>query len=45
VEVQLGVGVSHGGIDYFAGAVYHSPRYRTQKTESMYGTFSGTWHF
>lgn len=45
VEVQLGVGVSHGGIDYFAGAVYHSLRYRTQKTESMYGTFSGTWHF
>ncbi len=45
VEAQLGVGVSHGGIDYFAGAVYHSHRYRTQKTKSLYGTFSGTWHF
>ena len=45
MEARLGVGVSYRGIDYFAGAVYHSPRYRTQKSESMYGTFSGTWHF
>ena len=45
VEAQLGVGVSHGGIDYFAGAVYHSDTYRRQDTNGFYGTFSGTWHW
>lgn len=45
VEAQLGVGVSYHGIDYFAGGVYHSPTYRTQGTESLYGTFSATWHW
>lgn len=45
MEAQLGVGVSYGGIDYFAGGVYHSPTYSNQKTESMYGTFCATWHW
>ena len=45
VEAQLGVGISHGGIDYFAGAVYHSDTYRRQDTNGFYGTFSGTWHW
>ncbi len=45
VEARLGVGVSYRGIDYFAGGVYHSDCYRGQDTNTLYGTFSGTWHW
>ena len=45
LELQLGVGVTHGGVDYFAGGVYHSPTYREQNAEAFYGTFCATWHW
>lgn len=45
MEAQFGVGISYQGIDYFVGGIYHSPCYRDQKTEAVYGTFSGTWHW
>ena len=40
-ELRSGVGVSRRNVDYFAGAVYHTPTYRHGKG-SLYGCFSIT---
>lgn len=45
LEGQIGIGVVCQGIDYFAGMIYHSDTYRTQKEDSFYGTFSISWHW
>ncbi len=45
MEARLGVGVSYRGIDYFAGGVYCTDYYRGQTANTLYGTFSGTWHW
>lgn len=44
-EMQLGVGVVHEGIQYYAGAVWHTVEYRTQDHHSLYGTFAISWHW
>lgn len=45
LEAQLGIGVSYQGIDYFAGMLYHSDTYRTQKEDTFIGTFYITWNW
>lgn len=44
-EIQLGAGVVHEGIHYYAGAVWHTRRYRTQDNQALYGTFAISWHW
>ncbi len=44
-EMQLGVGLVHEGIHYYAGAVWHTVEYRTQDHHSLYGTFAVSWHW
>lgn len=45
VEGQLGVGVVKDGIHYYAGAIYHSLRYRQQSSPDLYGTFAISFHW
>lgn len=42
---QFGVGASHHGIDYFAGALLYSRTYRTQDQNSLIGSFSVSWNW
>ena len=44
-EFRLGVGVSYQGIDYFAGGVYFTDKYRRQDETSLMGTFTISWHW
>ena len=45
VQMRVGVGASYKGIDYFAGALFYSDRYRTQGWDGRVGTFSITWNW
>ena len=45
VQTRVGVGASYKGIDYFAGMLLYSDRYRTQGWDGRVGTFSITWNW
>lgn len=45
VEGQLGLGVVHRGISYYAGGLIHSHAYRTQSKNSTMGTFAVSWNW
>lgn len=45
VEGQLGLGVVHRGISYYAGGLVHSRAYRTQNKNSVMGTFAVSWNW
>lgn len=44
-ELRLGVGASYKGIDYYAGGLFYTERYRTQRDPGCVGCFSVTWHW
>ena len=44
-EAQLGVGVRRNGVDYYAGMVVRSRNYRTQKDDTVFGTFNFAFHW
>lgn len=44
-EIRAGVGVSHEGIDYYAGMLLQTRTYKTQDENSLLGTFSISWHW
>ena len=44
-EAQLGFGVRHRGIDYYAGLVARSDSFSTQEDDTVFGTFSFGFHW
>lgn len=44
-EGQLGFGVRHRGIDYYAGLVARSRNFRSQEDDTVFGTFNFGFHW
>lgn len=44
-QLTFGAGVTHQGIDYFAGVVWNTKTYRTENRNHAYGTFSVQWNW
>ena len=44
-EAQLGLGVRHKGIDYYAGMVARSRCIRSQHDDTFFGTFNFAFHW
>lgn len=44
-EGQLGFGLRHNGIDYYAGMVMRTRSYRTQHDDTIFGTFNFAFHW
>lgn len=45
VDVYLGIGIRADDVDYFFGAVYRSPQFKTQTGYTVFGNLQVKWNF